>query len=61
MTQQRLIFIISETDKGNKIKLEFVPPLADKEKFEKMNDARKRLQTAAAKLANVVMNTIKQG
>lgn len=60
MTQQRLIFIISETDKGNKIKLEFVPPLASAEKFATMSDARKRLQNAASKLASIVMNTIKQ-
>lgn len=60
MTQQRVIFIISETDKGNKIKLEFAPPLADAQKFAKMNDARKRLQNAAAKLAAIVMDTLKQ-
>lgn len=60
MTQQKVIFIISETDKGHKIKLEFIPPLAGTEKFKTMSDAKKRLQNAAATLAKSVMDTLKQ-
>lgn len=60
MTQQKVIFIISETDKGHKIKLEFVPPLAGKDKFEKMSEAKRKLQTFASSLAKSVMDVLKQ-
>ena len=58
MTQQKIIFTISETDKGHKVKLDFMPPLANTEKFKTMSEARKRLQNVAANLAKNVMNAL---
>lgn len=60
MTQQRVIFTISETDKGHKFKVEFSPALANAEKFKTLSDAKKRLQNVAATLAKSVMDTLKQ-
>ena len=59
MTQQKLIFIISETEKGHKVKLEFVPPLADATKLKTMSESKKRLQNFVSVLAKIVMDTLK--
>ncbi len=59
MTQQKVSFILSQTDKGVKVKIEFVPPLAGSEKFKTLPDSKKNLQTFASNIASSVMNAIK--
>ena len=58
MVQQKVIFIISETEKDYKVKLEFMPPLAGTEKFQGLSESRKKLQCFASSIASNVMNAL---